>query len=162
MALSTRQQATLGLLALAGIAAFLPWATAEIFGTSISKSGIDGGDGWLVVLVAGAGIASMFVNHPTARVWGPPVAGILLAVIGIVEYGIFRSDLADDASGVASSIVHVGIGIPLIVLGGAAAAFASWPRKPTAPQPLPLQTTSAAQGNPVQEVPVAPPAPRGP
>jgi hypothetical protein len=120
-------------------------ATADLFGTTLSKSGIDGGDGWIVVLAAGGGIACMFTTNAKAKLWGPPAAGILLAVLGVVEYGMFRSKLAEDSSGIASGIVHVGIGLPLLILGGAGAAFAAWPRKPTAtvPAPPPSQTIPA-------------------
>ena len=120
------------------VAAFLPWATADAFGLNLSKSGIDGGDGWITTVTAAiAAMCAVALWFGRARVWSRVVLFVAAAVIGAVG-GADWSDVNSKLSNVNNSgitVGHVGFGIYLTIAGaalvllGTAASF----RRTTAP-----------------------------
>jgi hypothetical protein len=106
---------------LAAFGAFLPWATASTLGLSISRSGVDGGDGWISV-VAGA-LAALVAwrlfgggKVLAARILGT-VAGVAILLVGSVDLGDVNSKLAGiDNSGLA--VGQVGAGLYLTLIAG--------------------------------------------
>lgn len=104
------------------IGSFLPWATVEIFGASISRPGTDG-DGKLTLILGIAAIAALGVKK-----YGVSIAAlVMLLSSGITVYDVFNmSRRAGDVNGMSSAVhVSVGIGLWLAAAGSLAALFAS-------------------------------------
>lgn len=117
------------------LGSFLPWVTISApFIGSISKSGMDGGDGWITV-IAGA-VAGVFVYRNWGRV-APALRNALLAcgivatlltVYEFVDIGSTKSDLEsetddDDLFGAdAGDLVDISYGFGLFVLVAGSAA----------------------------------------
>ena len=108
------------------LGAFLPWATLSApFVGSISKSGIDGGDGWITVAL-GAALVGIGVRTMTQRVTVPFVGTVLTTVIaGLVtlyELGDV-SDHIEDAEYYGEGLISASIGAGLwLSLAGVIAA----------------------------------------
>jgi hypothetical protein len=121
--------------ALYAIGSALPWAsiTAPFVGT-ISKSGLEGGDG-VVTLLIGIVLALVGLGHLTgSRAAGSKLATVLLSVAALgmaaFEISTVSSRLADIDSDVGYA--STGIGLWLMAVGGVLAllsALALAPRK---------------------------------
>lgn len=111
---------TLGIIGAAamGVGAFLPWAsiTAAFVGT-ISKSGIDGGDGWGFVVFA----VLVAVGAVNGLPWMPAIFGGLGLALGIYEAVDINNRIGDVADLATASI---GLGLWLCIAGSVAAIVA--------------------------------------
>ena len=121
--------------------AFLPWAKAETIGLSLSKSGVDGGDGWITIGAAAVALLpALRLYLGLARTWARVGLLVLAAIIGAVA-GIDWADVNNKLSGINSSGVatgKVGEGIYLTVVSAALlviAAALSFRSGPAAPAP---------------------------
>lgn len=111
--------------ALVAICAFLPWATATVFGTDISVHGTDDGkDGWITLAMAVVAAIVAVISADTRRSAGVHLAaGIVASIMGALITIVAIADTADlnnrdnDAAGYGGHI-NAGIGlIGTLVLG---------------------------------------------
>jgi hypothetical protein len=111
------------------IGAFLPWVTisAPFIGT-LSKSGIDGGDGW-ITLALGATLAVFGFRVLKDQGTLPFAAGLVVAGIAgamtlfeMTDVSNRISDVRDAADGMTSA--HIGVGLWLSAAGVVAAVVA--------------------------------------
>lgn len=70
------------------LAAFLPYVSADIFGTTISKSLMDGGDGWLVIIFAVAVVVALYFHKNIVR---NIIVG-LGVLVNLIELDVSGSD----------------------------------------------------------------------
>ncbi|WP_135663839.1 hypothetical protein [Halorhabdus rudnickae] len=117
---SRGEQLSIGSAVVVVIAAFLPWITASILGTSVTVSGIDG-DG--VFTLAFAIIAAALV---VARPWDR-INKIAVGILGGLTAAVALYYIVDPAMGVkgggagaelARQALSPGIGLYLTALGG--------------------------------------------
>jgi hypothetical protein len=119
-----------GLMGLIG--SFLPWVTATIpFAGSIARSGIEGGDGWVSVvlgaalsIVGGALAAGRSASGVAKSSLTVFALGALLAGFGAFELLNVQSRI-EEIDVEYRSLAAVGIGIWMIIVGGGMAAVAS-------------------------------------
>jgi hypothetical protein len=114
---------------LAGAAgSFLPWGTVSNGFVRLEQSGMNGGDGWLT-LVLGAAIAIggfTTLHGARGRTWITVLIGsVLLAGLAIFEIGdvTTKSVMSVINDG---AIIQVGIGLYVILAAGVVAAIASF------------------------------------
>lgn len=119
---------TVGGGALAAAGSFMPWLTATVsfLGTTISRSGLDGGGDGVITLIVGVVVAAVGVARLTTVLpsWvarTPIVLGALLAAIAVMDL----SSVADRAAANSSPllIVSTGAGLYVILVGALAAVF---------------------------------------
>jgi hypothetical protein len=116
---STLSVAAVSGFLLVAIGSFLPWFA---FGNgTVTKSGIDGGDGVVTLLLAAAGAAFILGGRSTAIHFGAAAAGGLAFVIGVVNF----IDIAGDLNSLLQAEAPVGNGVYLTMVGGLAATVAS-------------------------------------
>lgn len=120
-----------GLMVAAG--AFLPWITVATGFVSVSRSGMDGGDGW-IALAVGALMAVVGLGGLRSLDSVPNIAAVALG-LGALGLGAFEylsvQDRITNADATVASLIQVGVGVYLILGGGALAFVASialWPR----------------------------------
>jgi hypothetical protein len=109
----------------AALGSFLPWATASALVVSVSKTGMEGGDG-LVTLVVGlltalAGAAVLAGSHLMRGVCF--LGGAALAGVAVFEMADVSSRMAD--LGAKYAFGAVGIGLGVVLVGGAVAVIGS-------------------------------------
>jgi len=126
----------LGGAAAVAIGCFLPWAelTAPFIGT-VTRSGMEGGDGIILLGLAGATAAvggrllSSVPEHPGRYRVGLAVLALALVVLTGIEVADLRRLSAEVSDESASLRVAYGAGIWLVGLG-AAVTVAAWVRMP--------------------------------
>lgn len=92
------------------LAAFMPWARVWV----ISASGIDGGDGWITLVLAGVGLLlSLMTIAGTAQ----PKAHIGTILLGL---GVGAVGLVDLSNVMDEPMAEVGMGLWLTIAGAAA------------------------------------------
>ena len=106
------------------ISAFLPWASVKAGGFSISANGLDGGDGYITIILFAAAGYLTFRNEKSEELSGNNlymvIGGFGLAgLLGL--YDLIEADSAMPA-GNAYASVSIGIGLYLTVLAGLAGA----------------------------------------
>jgi len=116
--------------ALMGLGSILPWATATgPFGLSISKSGIEGGDG-LITIVLGIAIAIIGLGMVRGATEVQRVLAIVGSLVALAVVALNYSDIESRLSdlGNSGSLVYgsVGIGIWLIGIGSVVALIATF------------------------------------
>lgn len=128
-----------GLVAAAAMAvgAFLPWAkiTAPFIGT-VTRSGIEGGDGWFFVGVAV--LAAVCANSESKTPLA--VLGALAAAFSVYEIVDVNNRIADVDSSIATA--SVGVGLWLCAAGAAATVAASF-MPPSEPATVPPEAEPA-------------------
>ncbi|MCR5428308.1 MAG: zinc ribbon domain-containing protein [Lachnospiraceae bacterium] len=97
---------------LIGISVFMPFASASIFGTTISTALIDGVDGVIILIIAAA--ALLF------SIFGLNIPVIVMGAISVVCFFIDSSALDKDADHLLQSMIQKGSGYYLMII----AAFA--------------------------------------
>lgn len=117
---STRDLTLAGWLLLGGgvalvLGAFLPWATitAPLIGT-VSKSGIDGGDGWIMVAV-GLVLAVLGGRRLSSGHVVPFIPAAIVAVLGAALTLYELIDVGSASEGLATA--HIGVGLWLGAAG---------------------------------------------
>lgn len=125
------------------LGSFLPWATVSVKmagAEAISRtvSGLDGDGTITLVLGIGALVLTLLKNPPKAKLFAliALILAGLAALIGFID--IFRLTKNSDADAIMAATggglsVTPGIGLILVIIGGAAAAFGSWQRWKSAP-----------------------------
>lgn len=121
------------ILALAGagllaIGAFLPWITATIpLAGNIARSGMEGGDGWLVLVLALVPASfgyQVWAGKAGRRSWLTPM------VVGFLGIGFYLLELQNIQQRIASvdttyrQLVTVGVGLHVVLLGALATLVA--------------------------------------
>jgi hypothetical protein len=95
--------------ALCFVGAFLPWMSANAaFGMSISRSGMDGGDGPLFLAMGATGVLltiAAIVGKPKLVGGGAIVLGLVIAGLAAVDY----ADVADRVTSANAEFADVGI-----------------------------------------------------
>ena len=127
------------------VGSFLPWATASTVFGSLSRSGVDGGDGWITTII---GVLILLFGAMTLRQASRGV-NLLVAVAAAIAFLVFVFDLVDvnnriasiEAQGQGLALGTVGFGLWLVGLGAIVAFFASFFRRRWHKQPT---TTDAA------------------
>lgn len=120
--------AVVAILAGAGaliLGSFLPWvkASAPFLGT-ITKSGVEGGDGWILIILAIAILGMcwpVFTRRPlnSGAAFTISILGLLALALGVYEWADV-SARADDLGDSAPVIATVGAGIYVVVAGALA------------------------------------------
>ena len=125
------------------LGSFLPWATvsvkiAGVEAMSNTLHGLDGDGTLTLVLGIGALVLTLLKNPPKAKLFAliALILAGLAALIGVID--IFRLTRNSDANAImaatgGSMSITPGIGLILVIIGGAAAAFGSWQRWKSAP-----------------------------
>lgn len=108
--------ATIGAAGLGVVSSFLPWVTINMLFVSKSASGIDGGDGYIsmllfLIIITIALVGGLSENYTKKSLIAITVLGGLCSLLGLYEIGNIK-----DASKVAS----IGIGLFLLILSGVA------------------------------------------
>jgi hypothetical protein len=114
--------------ALIAAGSVLPWVTATgAFGISISRSGVEGGDG-LITIGLGIGIGllglSMVRGRNLSRWKLAFVASVVTLILIAIDYSVIQGridDLADD-----SIFATIGLGVWVVGIGAVIASLASW------------------------------------
>ena len=118
--------------ALVAIGSFLPWATATGL-VSVSKSGLDGGDG-ILTLPVGVVIALLGLSRlqRSGLPGNRPVDGgwLVIVILGIIAVGLAWFEGATiqgrlDAAASAYAVYSLGMGIYVIGVGGVLVVLAS-------------------------------------
>ncbi len=107
---------------LMAIGSFLTWASVSASGAgAASKSGTEGGDGWITLVIGIALIAAGFMAYSgkALPMWFGWAAAILGVAVAVFEFFSLKSDLDDfnavfEGTGVSGSL---GIGFWLVVAG---------------------------------------------
>lgn len=111
------------------IGSFLPWIKASaVFVGTITKSGVEGGDGWFLIgLAVGLVVLGwpLVIRHPVAKgaALGLVVvaaAALALTIYELVDVSARIEDLKNDDAG-AAVVASVGIGLFLCLAGAVAA-----------------------------------------
>ena len=124
-----RTAAIVGVVAGGGLilGSFLPWVRVTVFGTTLSRSGIDdGGDGWFT-FVAGGVVAVVFglvLRDAGRRYRGGLVLALLAAAVALLVGIVDWADVHDRVEG-SRGIGHVGVGLYLVVVAAVAGTVAS-------------------------------------
>ncbi len=121
------------------VGSFLPWATASTVFGSLSRSGVDGGDGWITTII---GALILLFGAMTLRQASRGL-NLLIAVGAAIAFLIFVFDLVDvnnriasiEAEGQGLALGTVGFGLWLVGLGAIVAFFASFFRRRWHQQP---------------------------
>jgi hypothetical protein len=93
----------------------MPWASVNIFGTTISSTGLNAGDGWFSLLLGLAGIGCGLALIGSIRIGAKPIVLVVGELVaGAVAAVIALLDFTEAAS----------YGIILVLLGGASAFVA--------------------------------------
>ena len=87
--------------------AFLPFVSVDIFGTSVSKSLIDGGDGWFVIILAIAVVVALYFHKNIVR----NVVVVLGVLINLLELDVSDSDE------LVSAFIQKGAGYYSLIIG---------------------------------------------
>jgi hypothetical protein len=111
---------------LVAIGSFLPWVTATaVFVGSISRNGMEGGDG-IISLVLGLGCIACGIAHAMTSARG---AGVAALILGTLALGLGVFELVDVQNRISSAdfgdaaVASVGAGIWSIIIGGAVSGF---------------------------------------
>jgi hypothetical protein len=104
-----------------GVGSLLPWASASYGPFHESVSGIEGGDGWLVIALAVAPLV-FAIRKLASRARVPAIATIVLGAIALV---VALFEIADASSKVddfnenvgGSADADVGLGLFLVLVG---------------------------------------------
>jgi hypothetical protein len=118
-----------GIVLLAGaaaviVAAFLPWASVDFLGESISKAGTDGDGVITVVFGIAAAVFGFLALGAARRRWHAITALVLAAlvvIIAVIDIADIKSRFGDGTSGIDVEVT-IGIGLWLTLAGGLAAA----------------------------------------
>jgi hypothetical protein len=105
--------------ALVAVGSFLPWATASAGFLSVSRSGIDGGDGIFTLLLGGliAVIGLAWPRHPFGRArWPMLLLGVLAIGLAVFEEWTIQGSMSQNTS--AFVVGNIGVGIYAIAVGG--------------------------------------------
>ncbi len=103
--------------AVVALAAFLPFVSVSFFGTTMSKSLMNGGDGILYLIVAA--LAILFACLGKNIIVG--ITGVISLVLFFIENSSLNDVAKDDYLGeLASSLVQKGAGYYLILIGSIA------------------------------------------
>ena len=142
------------------IGAFGPWAT--VFGGLVSRSGVDGGDGWFLIGGAAVGVPLLLTGATRNKmIWATIVGGICI-VVSIVDLSDAKK-IVDNAFG----LVDVGWGLYMSVIASIAFTIqalrvaidpALVAPSGTAPPPPAAQPTAAPPADPPPEAPPADPS----
>jgi hypothetical protein len=97
------------------VGAFGPWATA--LGGLVKRSGVDGGDGWILVIGAAVAVALLVTGATKRKMIAAAVVGALCSVVAIYDLTDAKK-IVDDAEG----LVDVGWGLYLSVAASVAVA----------------------------------------
>jgi hypothetical protein len=93
------------------VGAFLPWAKLTTILGSLTKSGIDGGDGWISAGAAALSIIA-FTKNRRGDYIGAMVLGLLAAAVGlydVVDISKFVDRVESEGEGLATASVGVGL-----------------------------------------------------
>lgn len=101
---------------LIGISVFMPFASATIFGTTLSSSLIDGVDGVIILIIAAA--ALLF------SIFGLNIPVIVMGAISIICFFIDSSALENDADHLLQSMIQKGSGYYLMIIAALALTLA--------------------------------------
>lgn len=109
------------------VGSFLPWVklTAPIFGT-VTKSGMEGGDGWFTLAAAVlVGALAFFWTGPSAR--GQATVMLIAAVAIGVAIGYEYSDISSRFAVINSDLISTsfGVGLHLCAVGAAGSVAAA-------------------------------------
>jgi hypothetical protein len=98
-----------------------PWATNAF----ASVNGLSG-DGWITLILAGLGLASLYKAYNAEPVrlqsWAPVIIGIIVAALGLYD----AAQVEDAGSTRFGQVATVGWGLYLVIAGGIAMAIAGW------------------------------------
>jgi hypothetical protein len=136
-----RPGAIIGIIAGAAlvVGSFLPWVRASLLGITLSRSGIDAGDGWFTFIAGGVVIAvcGVVLSDPTQARRGLLILALLASavalLVGIVDWADVQ-DTVEESDGIA----RVGAGLYLVVVAAVASTGATaWclARPPATPAP---------------------------
>lgn len=106
-------------LAIAAVCSFLPWATLEGFGESLSKNGTEG-DG-VITLILSIAAAALFFGYTRNGRKGFAIGSIVVAALSALVYVIDLADVSGQFDGGEIFEVKAGIGL----IGGTIAAIAA-------------------------------------
>lgn len=96
------------------LSAFLPFASISVFGSSMSVSLIDGGDGVIVIILALVGIVFSVLGKNIVVI----VSGVISTLLFFVELAQMTSSYEDEfMNELASSMIHKGIGFYFLLIG---------------------------------------------
>jgi hypothetical protein len=95
------------------IGAFGPWAT--VLGGLVSRSGVDGGDGWFLVGGAAIAIALLLTGASRKKMIWAVVVGVICTIVAIVDLSDAKK-IVDGAEG----LVDVGWGLYLSLIASIA------------------------------------------
>lgn len=99
---------------------FLPWATGAAFGISVTVSGTDGGDGWIVLALFVVSVILSIINikKEFARGFqiGISISSVIAAIIALIKI----------VNTFGNAYITAGIGLYVIVIFGLASAIMPW------------------------------------
>jgi len=96
---------------------FLPWITASTGFASVSRGGMDGGDGILIAIAGGVAVVAGVASLMSGNFANPVVAGLAAVIGGFVGF-INYQDVQERLSGMGDNVIaEVGIGLWLIMAG---------------------------------------------
>ena len=106
--------------AIGALGVFLPWATGAAFGISVTVSGTDGGDGWVILALLAVSVILAIVNikKDFARGFqiGISISSIIAAIIALIKI----------INTFGNAYITAGIGLYVIVIFGLASAVMPW------------------------------------
>jgi hypothetical protein len=103
----------LGICGAMVIGAFGPWAT--VLGGLVSRSGVDGGDGWFLVAGAAIAITLLLTGATRGKMISAVVVGVICSIVAIYDLSDAKK-IVDDAAG----LVDVGWGLYLSTIASIA------------------------------------------
>lgn len=103
----------IGIVALM-VAVFLPLVKTEIWGMKIGTSLLDGGDGIIILVVAGVALLFLFLNKQILF----SISGILCVILVVVEILDFNDKLTE--LGEWAALIQKGAGYTLLILSAIA------------------------------------------
>jgi hypothetical protein len=95
-----------------------PWVTNPL----ISRGGLDG-DGWITLVLAGltgATLVAAYSKAPIRTGWGPIVAGVLIAAVGIIDAVDIEEKGNTQLLGESVDVANIGWGLYMVIAGGVA------------------------------------------
>lgn len=102
---------------------FLPWLTASTGFATMSRGGMDGGDGILIVIAGGVAVGAGVASLMSGNFANSVVAGLAAVIGGFVGFIDFQ-DVQERLSGMGDNVIaEVGIGLWLIMAGAVVAVI---------------------------------------
>lgn len=103
--------------AVVALATFLPFVSVSVFGTSISQSLMDGGDGIIYLIVAAVAIVCAALGFNIVVI----ITGMISLILFFIENSSLKDVTSDSYLGeLASSLIQKGAGYYLILIGSIA------------------------------------------